>query len=577
MISNYYQQELYHLKELAVEFSKAHPALAPLLSGPGSDPDVERLLEGTAFLTGLVREKLDDEFPEIVHNLLRIIFPHYLRPIPSATVIQFTPKPGLMEILHVPQGAGIASVPVDDTRCVFTTCYDVDIHPLKLSGVNLVKNLGKRPRLVFSFDLTGISLAEWNPKSLRLLIGGSLAEAADRYRLLLTHAQQVTFSAGDTGESMTLPGSCLKPVGFADNEALFPYPPNSFPGFRLLQEYFVMPHKFLFIDITGLDKWKNKGRGAKFTISITLDSLPQNGPDFKTGHFILSATPAVNLFKHGAEPILLDHKRTYYRVRSSDQHINNFQVYDIKNVVGFIQGTVKQRKYVPFEMFRPRSDDVAVYQVSQRNSATDDSMALFLSVAYPPDAPTPVPETLSIELLCTNFRLPESLQVGDINQPTETSPSLTEFKNISQPSAAVQPPLGRELLWRLLSHISLNYLPIANAENLKALLRLYIFPDTRDRASVVANNKRVDGVLDLKTSLNERILHGHILRGNIIELTLSSQNFASLGDMYLFGSVLDTFFGSYSSLNSFTQFKIIDHHTGESYEWPLRTGDRPLI
>ena len=70
MISPYYQRELAHLKELAVEFSKAHPALAPLLSGPSTDPDVERLLEGTAFLTGLVREKLDDEFPEIVHNLL---------------------------------------------------------------------------------------------------------------------------------------------------------------------------------------------------------------------------------------------------------------------------------------------------------------------------------------------------------------------------------------------------------------------------------------------------------------------------------------------------------------------------
>ncbi|MEE9556699.1 MAG: type VI secretion system baseplate subunit TssF, partial [Candidatus Adiutricales bacterium] len=83
----HYQQELQNLKELAVEFSKAHPALAPMLSGQTQDPDVERLLEGVAFLTGMLREKLEDEFPEIIHGLLDLIFPHYLRPAPSTTMI----------------------------------------------------------------------------------------------------------------------------------------------------------------------------------------------------------------------------------------------------------------------------------------------------------------------------------------------------------------------------------------------------------------------------------------------------------------------------------------------------------
>ena len=69
MFNKYYQQELNALRELGSEFSRTHPALAPMLSGPASDPDVERLLEGVAFLTGLLRQKLDDEFPEIVHSL----------------------------------------------------------------------------------------------------------------------------------------------------------------------------------------------------------------------------------------------------------------------------------------------------------------------------------------------------------------------------------------------------------------------------------------------------------------------------------------------------------------------------
>ena len=99
MFNRYFQQELSYLKELGKEFSKAHPAVAPMLSGTSADPDVERLLEGVAFLTGLLRHKLDDEFPEIVHELIQLIWPHYLRPLPCATIVAFRPKPALKKFL----------------------------------------------------------------------------------------------------------------------------------------------------------------------------------------------------------------------------------------------------------------------------------------------------------------------------------------------------------------------------------------------------------------------------------------------------------------------------------------------
>ena len=125
MFNRYYQQELFNLKELAQEFSRAHPALAPMLSGKTSDPDVERLMEGVAFLAGMLRQKLDDEFPEIVHGLIQLIFPHYLRPIPSTTVVSFTPRANLKESLTIPSGIEIASIPVEGTSCTFRTCGDI--------------------------------------------------------------------------------------------------------------------------------------------------------------------------------------------------------------------------------------------------------------------------------------------------------------------------------------------------------------------------------------------------------------------------------------------------------------------
>ncbi|MEI7902699.1 MAG: type VI secretion system baseplate subunit TssF, partial [bacterium] len=57
------------------------------------DPHVERLLEAFAFLAARVHLKIDDEFPEISEALLGILTPHYVRPIPSMPVAEFTLAP----------------------------------------------------------------------------------------------------------------------------------------------------------------------------------------------------------------------------------------------------------------------------------------------------------------------------------------------------------------------------------------------------------------------------------------------------------------------------------------------------
>ena len=66
--NHYYQSELTALRHLGKRFAERSPALAPFLGQAGRDPDVERLLEGFAFLTGRLRQKLDDEIEDTIHD-----------------------------------------------------------------------------------------------------------------------------------------------------------------------------------------------------------------------------------------------------------------------------------------------------------------------------------------------------------------------------------------------------------------------------------------------------------------------------------------------------------------------------
>jgi len=573
MFDRYYQQQLLDLRELAKEFSKAHPALAPMLSGKTSDPDVERLMEGVAFLAGMLRRKLDDEFPEIVHGLIQLIFPHYMRPIPSTTIISFRPKPGLKEAIKVPSGVEIGSIPVDGTSCIFKTCSDLEIYPLNLVDAKLLERPGSPSQISLTLELRNMSLSSWETEKLSFYLGGNYPDAANLYFLLSRCVKKILIRPIEGGTSLELPPDAIVPAGFSSKEALWPYPSQSFPGYRILQEYFILPEKFLFFDLVGIDKWRDRGDGSAFEISFELGNVPIAVPKVKPENFVLFVSPAVNVFAHEADPVVVDHRQTEHRIRPTG---GNYQVYSIDSVTGFVQGSVEQREYVPFALFGQKEDEMPVYNVTWKKSLIDQSSDVFLSLTYPPSAELAVSEILSISLTCTNASLPENLQLGDISQPTPTSPELMEFKNILPPTTPIQPLIGSNMLWQFLSHLSLNYLSIAHADNLKELLNLYIFPEGRDRTKIAANSKRVEGILDIQVTPVDRLVAGYMMRGQRITIKLRKDSFASLGDMFLFGSVIDYFLGVYSSMNCFTQVSVEESITGETYSWPPRIGDRPL-
>ncbi|HVR72674.1 MAG TPA: type VI secretion system baseplate subunit TssF, partial [Planctomycetota bacterium] len=257
MFNKYYQDELSFLREMGAEFSKLHDKAAPFLGREGTDPDVERLLEGFAFLTGRIRQKLEDELPEVTHALMDLLWPHYLRPIPSMAILQFEALPQAAKEAHrVPRGPEVDSIPVDGTSCRFQTVYEVSMEPLFLERIEM--KVSKPPLLRLNFRVPdGVSLQKVQIPSLRFHLQGEPAVTTALYLCLTRNVERVVLRAEGGGDkSVTLGPEAVRPAGFHPQQALLPAPPISFEGFRLFQEYFAFVTKFLFVDLTGLERLK---------------------------------------------------------------------------------------------------------------------------------------------------------------------------------------------------------------------------------------------------------------------------------------------------------------------------------
>ncbi|MCP3941797.1 MAG: type VI secretion system baseplate subunit TssF [Desulfobacteraceae bacterium] len=575
MFSKYYQHELYKLRELAKEFAQAHPTAAPMLASESVDPDVERLLEGTAFLTGHLQHKIDDDFPEIIHGLMDIVFPHYLKPLPCISIVCFTPKPSLMEKTDVLAGTFLSAREKNGIKCKFQTCFDLEVHPLKsITAKSFARE--HEFKISISMELIGISLSQWNPGKLAFSLAGAYSKTSNLFACFTKYISRIKIVCQENLTEYILPEADFKCLGFDRGNSLFARVSQSFSGFSLLQEYFIFPQKFLFFELSGLENWKDRSDGKNFEIIFEFNRPPFEFPMVTKDNFSFFSVPVINRFLSDAEPVIVDHEKEKIRIKPSFKISDAYQIYSVDKVTGFIQGSVTPINYLPMDYFSFDTKKQSFYKVVRQISPITNAYEVYIHLAYAGEKTEYRQETLSIELTCTNGSEPENLMPGDICESTSNSPELLDFINIIPPTSNVEPPLEGKTLWRLLSHMSLNLLSLKDVESLKKIFQLYVFPDSRDKGMVVANLRRIEGLLDFKIETEDRLIRGLVVRGVKIILTLSMDAFASMGDVVVFGSVIDEFFSRYSGINSFTRLIIQESISGESFSWLPRIGKTHL-
>lgn len=373
----------------------------------------------------------------------------------------------------------------------------------------------------------------------------------------------------------------IKPVGYDEDEALLPYGENSFSGYRLLQEYFSLPEKFMFFDVHGLD-WL-RGIPQRNSVNVIFHFTRALPPEvlLKDKHLKLHCTPAVNLFEKDGDPIRLEHSRNEYKVRPQSSSQEHYEVYSVERVESWSKDERRRKPLCEFESFEHQvnqRDKREFYKTKVSERISGRGLERYISFhTHNGNIADLGSETVLMQLRCSNADLAERLSVGDITYNTHKSPTYATFKNITKPTQSVSPQVNGELQWQLIANMSLNYLSLANIDVLKVLLSTYDFHSRVDRQAHRASIHRLDGIVSSEIRPIDRVFRGVSVRGNQFRLVANSTYFVNEGDMFLMTNVLNEFIRLYSSVNSFTELEVFDQANGEVYRWKSQLGQQTIL
>ena len=575
----YYEEELNYLLEAGREYARLHPERARFLNLPdprARDPHVERLVESFAFLTGRVRQRLDDDFPELTHGLLDLIFPHYLKPIPSLALLEFRPIPGMLrERQVIPKGFLVDSKPTSaGVACRFSTTYPVEIYTLVLEAAGIHTDAaGQRSIRLTLGVLEGADASKVDVGRLRVCICGEPAEAFALYRVIRQTLEKVVLHFG-RDRRRELPPSVLRPVGFGEEDTVLQYPAVSFPGYRLLSEYFAFPEKFLFFDLVNLGAIELDKGARSFDLELRFSArLPDKlRPTRET--FRLYATPIVNLFPRDGEPILVTQLKTRYRVLGDYTHPDAYEVVSVDTVEGVRSSDGARQVHHPFYSFAAPShetrDEVTFFHTHSGRSPSG-AWVTYLSLVHPTRGQLPSEETLSLQLTCTNGPLCREVGIEDIRVAAVKRLDFVTFRNFTRPTAPLYPRLGEGSEWRFVSHLAINFQSLVAPGALSNLLALY------DPGGQQANQRRIEAIRAVRAFPSERVLGGVAVRGTRLEVELHEGGFDDEGDLLLFVQVLSEFVSLYAETNTFAELQVLRRPSGEVLRCPPVQGKQALL
>ena len=577
---DFYEQEIRYFLEESHRFAKAHPEQARALNLEDvrdRDPYAERLIEAFAFLSGSIREHISDDFSELAQELLEAIWPHYAHPLPSPVIMEMIPIAGrILSSQELAKGAVIESGPVSTgLPCRFTTCAPLQVLPIKVKQAEMISRRDGRSalRLTLSPIASDVKWEGASHCSFRFYLHGDPGVAFSLYYMLLKDVAQVLVTSQENGvkKEMELPSSVVSSaVSIPEHDyPLLPYPEHSFPGFRLMEEYFFFPEKLRFVELDIREAIGHSDDDTDVYIDLILSGQEEWLIQPSGNNFKLNCVPAVNLFPWSAEPIHYDGSKLYHRVvadQASDKHyVPHYGI----GVTGLRLDTAERYDYPSFLSHKhaSRNEEALSYYNIKRREGVDGNPELLLGIVRPDGLG---PEILSVDLMCGNDHVVREVKLGDISKPYKNFPDFIQAKNLTVPRMPIWPSFKGEELWMMINCLSLNYMSLNTPERLRNMLLLF------DRSHSFSNKRKIEGIESLSLGSTETFINGCPVRGTTMDLVIKEHRFANRGDMLIFSDVLSRVMSMFTPINSFCQLRVKEMDSERAYEWPIK-GEQALV
>lgn len=652
---SYYEDELRHLRQRGIEFSKQYPSLARSLNlpteiagyeGQAADPFVERLLQGTAFLTARLQQRLDDDIPEFTQPFLELLYPHLAAPTPGVALARFAVDDkgsGLTKPFRIKAGTELRPEALDrsadHTPALMRTSWDAHLVPLRIRDAEIrAPDLGRTPeyvRAILTFKLEILGNATFEKlglEKLRIHLGGEESGGAELLELLTGTSfmgAEYSWNRGDQIERVRMRSSDdprpVEPVGFAPEDGLFPYPPEAFLGYRILHEYFVLPRKFLFIDLQGLDRLPTTQDTHVIQVDLWLGSEPaRGGGRLREEALQLGCVPVVNLFEQRCEEVIMRPGKTRFLITPQHGRRNEYEVYRVTSVKGRLRGRQgAEVQLAPFHGFRESPDGLfwstkrtLPFLPTERGKAAASEVWLTvtgsegnedaLEILLPGGLRGDREQAVDLEILawCSNAdHANAQLMAGQAMVGHEGGSIACSL--LTKPTVSKRGFLLSTRQWQLISHLQINFLSLVgqdpaerastsrggdaedrleldggqvaarrrSGEALRGLLRLYSEPGATRFERMIH-----EGVDSVRSERTTSILRGAVVRGVRVTIVLKRDAFEGHG-ISTFAHVLDRFLGVSASLNSFCELQIAELVGGEEqprFQFRPRSGMKTL-
>ena len=584
----HYAEELRALRGRAGRFAEAFPKIAGrlrLAPDVTDDPHVERLIQGFAYSAARLRQKIDDEFPELTGALLETLLPNALAPVPAMSVVAFAPAPGLGAAQRIARGTMLEAGPVEGEPILFATAQDVTLAPVRLASARIMNRPFEAPPpprgdaagcLRLTLAPTGKArLPETGLERLRVFLAAPARDAEALMALLLQGVQGVAVAAhSEDAAARRLPPTAVRQAGFARDEALLPVPPGGLDGHRILTERFALPEKFLFFDVeTG--PLPHPDRVDLYIYLVRAPGDLERRVDASA--FALHATPVVNLFPARTEPVVLDGTRPSYPLTVDSRRPLARRIHSVADVTLAESGGPARASRPYFHRLTERGARGVFHQL-RRHPSSPGEPAGEVSIAFVDGRGAQArarDTTASVEVRVTNGTLPLALPFGG-GQPRLRVVSAVEHVAgaacLVPITAPRRPDTGPGREWRLVSHLALNHLSLTEegAAALKGILRLHDPGDDRQVAQTI------DAIAGVATTPAIARIKGVTVSGVDVRLLFDPGRIEE-GRAVVFGAVLDRFLGAHATVNTFTRLSLrMEGRTDDLAAFPARAGEGAL-